>query len=127
MLNPAQLADVEDRWRPLDGQDAVTVKTWLDDAWNTLTIESPGIEDRIENDVVPEPVVVAVLAEAVIRKAKNADGKRQQSITIDDATRSWTLNDFAASGELKFTDSELLRLSGKPGKTRVKAFSVMPS
>src|SRR5699024_12590537 len=109
------------------GTDRRRGEEWLGDAWRLLRIQSPGSEDRVEIGVVPEPVVAAVFAEAVIRKAKSADGKRQQSITIDDATRSWTLNDFSASGELKFTDSELLRLSGKPGKTRVKAFSVMPS
>ena len=127
MDNPAIIGDVENRWRPLTGNDLITATTWLNDAWVNLQIDSPGLVDRIVSGVTPVEAVVATLAEAVARKGRNADGKRQESITSDDSTRSWTLDSFVSTGELKFTDAELRRLSGNTGKGRSRAFSVMPS
>lgn len=126
MQNPALVSDIEDRWRPLTGQDAVTAASWLDDAWAMLQVDSPGIIERLASGATSIELAVATLAEAVARKGKNADGKRQQSITVDDATRSWTLDASVAAGELFFTDAELRRLGGL-GRRRGKAFSLMPS
>lgn len=126
MSNPAIISDVATRWRPLTSAETITVTVWLDDAWEMLRVDSPGIEARMVSGAVTPALVVATLSEAVARKGRNADGKRQESITIDDATRSWTLDSAVSAGELYFTESELRRLSGEKAD-RPRARSVMPS
>lgn len=126
MINPAIISDVVNRWRPLSGNDLITATTWLADAWNNLQFDSPGLVARIDAGTTSVEVVIAVLAEAVARKGRNADGKRQESVTIDDATRSWTLDSFVSTGELKFTAGELRRVGG-PAAGPARAHSMMPS
>lgn len=128
MDNPSFPDDVAARWRPLTTAEQVTVETWLGDAWLMLQVDSPGIVARIAAATVDLGLVIATLAEAVARKGRNADGKRQESITIDDATRSWTLDSSVSGGELYFTVAELSRLAGVGGNIgrSTSAFSVMP-
>jgi|GEM_PF-6447766 len=127
MANPAIVGDVEAHWRPLSAAELITAQSWLDMAWRILLVDSPGIQARIDADTVDVDLVIDILAEAVARKGKNADGKRQESVTIDDATRSWTLDASISAGELFFTPDELRRLLGEGGRRRVSIFSVMPS
>jgi hypothetical protein len=126
MDSPALVDDVEARWRPLTGQDQITAQSWLDDAWAKLLIYSPGLEQRMEDNVTPVEVVIAVVCEAVIRKAQNPEGRRQNTVSIDDASRSWTLDTTRSGGDLYFTPEELRLVGGAPS-TRGQAFSVMPS
>lgn len=125
--NPAQISDVTERWRSLDGQDLINAEAWLADAWEILQVESPGLVDRINANIISSSLVVATLAEAVARKGRNSDGRRQQQVTVDDATAGWTLDSSIKAGELYFTDQELARLSGRSRSTsRARAYSVIP-
>lgn len=125
MPNPAEVTDVEARWRPLTAQESPVVETWLEDAWRRLKSQAPGLQDRLTAETTEEEDVVAVLAEAVIRKAKNADGHRQGSITVDDATRSWTIDSQRSGGNLYFTRDELLQVGAS--SSRGRAYSVQPT
>lgn len=110
MANPAEVADVVARWRPLSAQETINAQTFLDDAWRMLRRDIPGLVELIETDnELPdedqtlEDEVVRVLVTAVLRVMKNPDGKRQES--IDDY--SWQRDQSVAAGVLYFTSDEL--------------------
>lgn len=123
MPNPALVADVTDRWRPLSAQETTNAQTFLDDAWRMLkrqlTAQGVDIETLMVTDVDLTGEVVRVVATAVLRVMKNPDGKRQES--IDDY--QWTRDQAVSSGLLYFTDDEIGALvPGMSGGRR--AFSV---
>lgn len=103
MANPATVADLGTRWRPLSAQETINGQTFLDDAWMILRRRVPTIEALIVATPTLAPEVVRILATAVLRVMKNPDGKRQES--IDDY--SWTRDESVSSGLLYFTDDEL--------------------
>lgn len=128
MSNPAQLTDVEDRWRPLTTSETTVATTRLDDAWRKLQRDVPDIEARFATEPNLQSDAIQVLADSVIRvlQALERGGIRKGSIGVDDATRSWEL-DASISGSLYFTDDELAGLMPGGGDDRARAYSVMPS
>lgn len=121
MANPATVADLVSRWRPLSAQETTNGQTFLDDAWAILKRRVEDIETLIAADADLEAEVVRILATAVLRVMKNPDGKRQES--IDDY--SWTRDESVSSGLLYFTDDELDGLV--PGSGVVgRAFMIDP-
>lgn len=107
MANPATVADVESRWRPLSAQETTNAQTFLDDAWvmikRRLDLLGVNIEAQVQSDPDLLADVVRVLATAVLRVMKNPDGKVRES--IDDY--SWSRDDAVSAGLLYFTDDEL--------------------
>lgn len=126
MANPASLDDIESRWRPLSTQEATNAQVRLDDAWRMLKRILPTIEADVAADAELEAESVRVLCDAVLRVLKNPDGHKSGTRTIEDASRSWTLADSRASGELYFTDAEIAALTGGED-VAAQAFSVVPS
>lgn len=125
MPNPATVADVIARWRPLSDQETTNAETFLADAWvmlkRRMSIEDVDIEALIADDVDLRADVVRVLASAVLRVMKNPDGKSRES--IDDY--SWQRDEALSAGLLYFTDDELDGLipgSGEKGR----AFMIDP-
>lgn len=119
MPNPATVADVIARWRPLSAQETTNAQTFLDDAWvmlkRRMAVESVDIEAQIATDADLAADVVRVLATAVLRVMKNPDGKSRES--IDDY--SWQRDEAISAGLLYFTDDELDGLipgSGEKGR-----------
>lgn len=125
MPNPAAIADVAARWRPLSAQETTNVETFLDDAWvmlkRRMSLESVDIEAEITSDADLLADVVRVLATAVLRVMKNPDGKSRES--IDDY--SWARDEAVSSGLLYFTDDELDGLVPGSGD-RGRAYMVDP-
>lgn len=113
MSNPADPADIEDRWRPLSAQEQTNATVLLDDAWRMLKRRIGDLETRMatETDLLGE--VVRVLCAATLRVLKNPDGMRSE--TVDDYTG--TRDASVATGLLYFTDDELggLRVDGSSG------------
>lgn len=105
MTNPAAVADVVSRWRPLSEPEQVNADTFLDDAWRMLRRRVTTLEDDITDDTSGdlEAEVVRVVCTAVLRVMKNPDGKRQES--IDDY--SWSRDQAVSAGLLYFTAEEL--------------------
>lgn len=126
MVNPVDIDDVAARWRPLTDAEKIVIQSWLDDAWTQLEVYVPDLQSRLDAATVSTGLVVSVVAEAVIRKAQNPEGRRQMSVAIDDATRSWTIDNTRSTGDLYFTSRELELLGGKGGRA-ARIFSVMPS
>lgn len=138
MSSPAVLGDVESRFpRALTAHEQTQASTLLEDAWADLQDDVVDLASRLS--VAPSPEVeelhrrtVRVLAQAVGRVLKNPWGRKQESRSLDDSQRSWTLDEALSSGALYFTDDELDSLrSGDeetdPNPYSGKAFSVMPS
>lgn len=132
MANPATVADVISRWRPLSAQETTNAETFLADAWvmlkRRMAVEGVDIEAKIaEDEALPvdqrtlKADVVRVLATAVLRVMKNPDGKSRES--IDDY--SWQRDEAISAGLLYFTDDDLDGLvpgSGQSGR----AFMIDP-
>lgn len=112
MANPANLNDLEARWRPLEGQEQTNGSAFLDDAWGMLKRRVEGIEAAVAADEDYASEVVRVIATAVLRVLKNPDGTKRES--IDDHTIEY--GDALTSGGLYFTEAELDDLN--PGDLR---------
>lgn len=119
MPNPAAVADVTARWRPLLAQETTNAQTFLNDAWvmlrRRMAVEGVNIETKVAADADLKADVVRVLATAVLRVMKNPDGKSRES--IDDY--SWSRDEAVSSGLLYFLDEELDSLipgSGNGGR-----------
>ena len=126
MANPAIVADLTNRWRPLSAQETINGQTFLDDAWRMLKRRLPDLEADILADATGElePEVVRVIATAVLRVMKNPDGKRQES--IDDY--SWLRDNAVSAGLLYFTDDEVDDLIPSGSATRgAFSFSLLPT
>lgn len=117
----ASLDDVEIRLGRRIGADGEVdqVRAWLVDVQAMIQSRIPDIEDRVVSGLVSPAVVSAVIANAVIRKVKNPDGKQNER--IDDY--SYGLTAEAARGELFLTDDEWALLLPN---TVTGAFSIRP-
>lgn len=107
MANPATIADVEARWRPLSAQETINATAFLDDAWWLLTARLPSLEQNMTDGTVIEGNVVRVVAAMVIRVLRNPDGKVQEA--IDDY--SYRRAELVSAGALTITDDELSTLT----------------
>jgi hypothetical protein len=123
MPNPAVVADVTDRWRPLSAQETTNAQTFLDDAWRMLkrqlAAQGVDIEALMVDDADLTAEVIRVEATAVLRVMKNPDAMRQES--IDDY--SYTRDEAVSSGLLYFTDDEIGALVPGMSSGR-RAFSI---
>lgn len=127
MANPAVVADVVNRWRPLSTQETTNAQTFLDDAWVMLrrhfTTLGVNIDTLMTTDeALPaadrtlKAAVVRVIVTAVLRVMKNPDGLQQES--IDDYT--YKRDEAVSAGLLYFGDDELDGLvPGSGGTGRV--------
>ena len=129
MTSPATTADIESRWRPLATAEFSIAETRLGDAWRKLKRDVPTLEVRMATDADLNADAVRVLADAVIRvlQSNERGGLRKGSVGVDDASRSWELDDSVRQA-LYFTADEIADLSpGDPGSGPRRAFSLMPS
>ena len=120
MANPAVIADLTTRWRALNAQETINGQTFLDDAWGMLKrrfiAAGADLEELVTDDADGfADEVVRVIATAVLRVMKNADGKRKES--VDDY--SWERDESIAAGVLYFSEDEMNDLlPGAPAKGR---------
>jgi hypothetical protein len=126
MPNPASIADVEARWRPLSaGQETTNAWTFLDDAWvmlrRRMTALGVDVEADIATDADLRDDVVRVISTAVLRVLRNPEGLSQES--VDDYT--YRRDEAVSSGLLYFADDELDGLVPGSG-AKGRAFMVDP-
>lgn len=118
----ASLTDISDRLgRPVIEADEVTqVNSWISDIEALVRSRLPRLDDLVDEDGGPTADVVRmVVANAVIRKIKNPDGKQNER--IDDY--SYGLTEEAARGALFLTEDEWTMLTPV---VSTGAFSVRP-
>lgn len=115
MANPASIADIEARWRPLSAQETTNAEAFLTDAWAYLLARRPDLEATITAGTVSEDNVIRVVSTMVLRVLKNPDGWE------DEAVDDWRGKRAAAvaSGELYATTAELADIT--PGRASRKS------
>lgn len=125
MPNPATIADVAARWRPLRPAETGVAQTLLNDAWVLLQRHDPTIPTRLGTvpPTLDAQLVVMVLCAMVLRVLKNPDGKTQESI---EGTYSYTRNDAGSSGELLVTLDEQQLLAAPSIGRDSDAFTIRP-
>lgn len=110
MANPATVADLEARWRPLTTLETTNAEALLEDAWALLLSRRPNLEDDLTDETVSEANVVRVVAAMVLRVLRNPDGKLEESIDDYRYRRDSALS----AGVLYVTADELAGIS--PGR-----------
>ena len=122
MANPATVADIETRWRPLSAEEIVVAATLLDDAWSILQNRSTTIVTRLAATPVGVDInlVKMVLTAMVLRVLRNPEGKTQESIE----DYSYSVNDRVAAGWLYVSADELTQLA--PTASSNTAFTITP-
>lgn len=109
-MNPVQIADLEQRFRPLTETERVNAQALLDDAWEELLVRVPDLQSRLEDGRVSLGLVVRVVSAMAVRVLRNPAAIKQWS--IDDA--SFTRDSLVASGLLYATAEEIGLLAGTP-------------
>ena len=121
----ANLTDVAERLgRPITDSDEVAqVNAWIGDVEQLIAARLPDLDERIAEGRPTLAVVTMVVANAVIRKVKNPDGKQNER--IDDY--SYGLTEDAARGALFLTDEEwaLLAPVGQSGAFTIKPYGAV--
>jgi len=117
----AVLDDVSTRLgRPITAPDEVAqVNAWIGDAESLVLARIPDLEARVVDGAPTVAVVAMVVANAVIRKIKNPDGKVSEG--VDDY--NYRYNEQTRKGELFLTDEEWALLT--PASS-ASAFSTRP-
>ena len=119
MPNPASVADLEVRWRPLTPQEQINADAFLSDAWALLTARRPTLDADMTVGTVSAGNVIRVLTMMVKRVMLNPELKRSE--TIDDY--SYTRADLISTGALTVTDEELADVTprGSAAGSRVRS------
>lgn len=112
--NPATVADIEARWRPLSDLETTNASAYLDDAWLLLNNRVKDLSTRLDDATLDSGLVVAVEVAMVLRVLRNPDGKRSES--VDDY--SFTRDDSTATGGMFVDPAELLTLMPAGSTTR---------
>jgi hypothetical protein len=107
MANPATVADIEARWRPLTAQETTNATALLADAWALLLARRPSLEADITAGTVTAANVIRVEVAMILRVMRNPDGKVSER--IDDY--SYTRDAAVATGGLYVADDELADLT----------------
>jgi hypothetical protein len=117
----ATVSDVSTRLgRPIsDPAEIAQVEAWIGDVEGMILDRIPDLAVYIAEGRPTLATVAAVVANAVIRKVRNPDGKVQEG--VDDY--NYRLNENARRGELFLTDEEWALLAPVGG---VGAFTIRP-
>lgn len=106
MLNPTTIQDVENRWRPLVGQERVNCEAFLDDAWWLLNDKRPTLEADVDAGVIARGNIIRLIAHVVRRILINPEGLVEEEIDDWRGKRDKLIS----SGRLYITDDELTEL-----------------
>lgn len=112
MANPATVADIEARWRPLTPAEEINAGAFLEDAWWMLLGRRPTLEADMLAVTVATGNVVRVLASMVLRVLRNPEGKLEES--IDDYR--YRRDSLVSSGLLHVTADELGDITPNGGR-----------
>ena len=120
MANPAQVTDIEARWRALSPDESSVATALLADAWAIALVRVPTLQSRLTAGTLSSELVVAVICAMVLRVMRNPDGKVQEAIDDYSYTRSTSV----ASGGLYLGTDELGLLAA--GGDSTDAYTITP-
>lgn len=131
MLPFAEYTDVQNIWRTLTDDEVVAVTARIAEASQMVRDEVPlingfDVDERVTaGSLKPETVrnVVVSMVERVVVPGRFV---RQESVMVDDASRSRTIDASVSSGEMFISANELRRLMGRRVVGRQVAFMVNP-
>ncbi|GAA3699115.1 hypothetical protein GCM10022377_10160 [Zhihengliuella alba] len=109
--------------RALTTAETAQVTAWLDDLEAMVLSRVPDFAEQVAAGDIPAGVVRSVFATAIIRVLNNPKGLRQHTVSIDDFSRTETVDSALSSGALYLTDEEWGLLS--PGSSG-DAFTITP-
>lgn len=125
----SSLDDVEILLRPTLGRaltvdEAGKVMLLLQHAAGKLRQQVPQLDQRLAAGTLDPTAVAAVSTAMVHRVMLNPDGRRTASESIDDFSRSWTVDAALSTGALYVSDDELAGLAPAPAHLRVGTIRV---
>lgn len=125
MAELATWQDVQSRLlgRTLTVPEQDTVTVWIGDLESDIRIRIPDVDDRILEDPNFGNRIKRVITAVVKRVLDNPKGLRQSTVSIDDYSRTETVDTTGSSGVLGFSDldwAELLPI------TSGDAWTIMP-
>lgn len=119
MANPVIVSDLEERFRPLVGQEVTNAQGLLEDAWEYLLIKIPDLETRLTSGELRPGAVRFVMRETIIPVLRNPDGV--QTWRVDDYSQT---RDKSVSSGRVVVDPELVDLLRSGGGLGAGAFTI---
>lgn len=124
MANPLSLdwQILKDRYEgELDSSNSAFYQMKVDEAVRLLLRKCPGLQDKLDKELLDPEFVKDVVAKAVLRVVRNPEGFTSES----EGNYSYSLGNRVASGDLWYQDSELADLGcgisqDMPRTTRIK-------
>ena len=108
MAELANWQDIQDRLldRTLTESQQATVTVWIGDLESDIRRRIPDVDAQIVADPNFGTVIKRVIFKAIKRVLDNPKGLRQSTVSIDDYSRTETVDKTGASGEIEFSESD---------------------
>lgn len=108
MAELANWQDIQDRLldRTLTVPQQATVTVWIGDLESDIRHRIPDVDDLIAADPNFGTVIKRVIFKAIKRVLDNPKGLRQSTVSIDDYSRTETVDKTGASGEIEFSETD---------------------
>lgn len=108
MAELANWQDIQDRLldRTLTESQQATVTVWIGDLESDIRRRIPDVDDLITADPNFGTVIKRVIFKAIKRVLDNPKGLRQSTVSIDDYSRTETVDKTGASGEIEFSETD---------------------
>lgn len=125
MSSLAVWQDVQDRLlgRTLTVPEQDTITVWIGDLESDIRLRIPDVDDKIMFDPNFGNRIKRVITAVVKRVLDNPKGLRQSTVSIDDYSRTETVDTTGASGVLGFSDADWAELLPV---TSGDAWTIMP-
>ncbi|WP_066303256.1 Gp19/Gp15/Gp42 family protein [Arthrobacter luteolus] len=103
----ATVEDVVARFgRTLTAGESAQVGEWLEDLSSDVRLRIPEVEVHAQGDPDYGRLVKRVIAETIIAKLRNPEGLRQYTESVDDYSRTKTVDKANSSGRLFISDED---------------------
>lgn len=108
MAELAAWQDIQDRLldRTLTASQQNTVTVWIGDLEGDIRHRIPDVDAKITADPNFGKVIKRIIFKAIKRVLDNPKGLRQSTVSIDDYSRTETVDKTGASGEIEFSESD---------------------
>lgn len=120
----ADFTDVAAIWRPLTDTEISVVIARIEQASQQVRDIVPTVDARIAAGSLSADTVRFVVRDMVFRLVSHDMFVRQQSVTVDDGSKSVTFDAAVSKGEMFITESELAALLGASSAVYGSAFEI---
>lgn len=108
MADLATWTDVQARLldRTLTAPQQATVTVWIGDLSADIRLRIPSVDDQVAESLDYAKTVKRVIAGAVKRVLDNPKGLRQSTVSVDDYSRTETVDTTGSSGKLQLSEDD---------------------